>query len=219
MAERGKFIVLEGIDGSGKSTQMENLIPSFLIMDEWVVQTREPYDEPENEIGFRIRQILLGKEKNPGYSQLQQMFVEARKWHLDNIVIPVLEQGVHVISDRYTASTYAYHRSKGGTFREVKEWHRDCDCPADVTIWIKISPEDAVQRLDKRGGLKELFEKEQSLQAIYNAYEELFLYDHAMYVPNFKLVDGSQEPDDVNRDIVRICGELISGLDREGVNQ
>jgi|GEM_PF-1614969 len=218
MSERGRFIVLEGIDYAGKSTLVDRLLPAFLFMKEWAISTREPYDEPENEVGFNIRRILLGEKENPGYTELQKMFVLARKWHLDNIVIPALEEGKHVICDRYVASTYAYHRSKGGSFDEVRTWHYDCDCKldADLTIYVRIPVEVSLERMKKRAE-REIFDKEESLKAIASAYEQL-LRETAEYVPNFRSVDGNRDISEVSWDIMDMCGEMIPGLDRAGAN-
>lgn len=211
MAKRGKFIALEGIDGSGKSTQIENLIPVILGMHENVIATREPYDEPENEVGFKIRQILLGEEENPGYLELQKMFVEDRRWHMENLVIPALESGNHVLCDRYKASTYAYHRSKGGTFDEVSSWHDSSHIDADLTILVRIPVRVSLERLGARKGTQELFDKEESIKAVHSAYDELLFEKH---VPNFRAVNGEQVAEAVSVDILDLCSELIPGLDQ-----
>ncbi len=211
MSEKGSFIVLEGIDGSGKSTQIDYLVPRLTFLRRSVVKTREPYDEPENEVGFRIRQILLGEEENPGYSELQQMFVAARKWHLENIVIPAVNGGKLVLCDRYTASTYAYHRSKGGHFDDVWAWHCECNYPADVTVLVRVSAEEAARRMVLAERKEELFDKKESLIAIHGAYEEL-LKTGDEYVPDFRFADGEQNPEKVSEDIMKILREYIPDL-------
>jgi len=95
---KGKFIVFEGLDGSGQSTQA-GLLKDFLLEKGYeVILTKEP--TIESEAGRKIRKVL-DKKLNLSPKELQELFAQDRKEHLENIIIPALKQGKMVISDRY----------------------------------------------------------------------------------------------------------------------
>ena len=107
---RGKFIVFEGIDGSGQSTQA-GLLHKFLSKrGRLVVLTKEPTQD--SRAGRKIRKILDKKEKTSS-QRLQQLFADDRKEHLKKTVIPALKQGKTVISDRYFFSSLAFGTADG----------------------------------------------------------------------------------------------------------
>ncbi|MFH1841540.1 MAG: dTMP kinase, partial [Candidatus Nealsonbacteria bacterium] len=107
---KGKFIVFEGLDGSGQTTQA-NLLKDFLEeKGKEVVLTKEP--TKNSEAGRRIREILDEKEKLDPID-LQRLFIQDRREHLDNLIIPSLKEGKTVISDRYFFSTIAFGASDG----------------------------------------------------------------------------------------------------------
>ena len=105
----GKFIVFEGLDGSGQSTQTE-LLRDFLIEKGYeVIQTKEPTQE--SKASQEIRETLDKKIKIKPM-RLQELFTQDRKEHLDNLINPALKEGKMVISDRYffPPSLMAYQR-------------------------------------------------------------------------------------------------------------
>src|SRR3989338_10636705 len=104
----GKFIVIEGLDGSGKSAQVELLVNFLKEQGKEVILTREP--TLESEAGRQIKQALLGEVKIAPL-QLQALYVQDRKEHLENKVVPALQKGVFVVSSRYAFSTFAYGAS------------------------------------------------------------------------------------------------------------
>ena len=106
----GKFIVFEGLDGSGQSTQAA-LLRDFLIKNgQEVVLTKEP--TKDSLAGQKIREVLnKNTEVSPMY--LQGLFAEDRKEHLDKVIVPALKNGMIVISDRYFFSSFAFGSSPG----------------------------------------------------------------------------------------------------------
>jgi dTMP kinase len=103
---QGRFITFEGIEGVGKSTQLERCAAWLVARGVEVVRTREPGGTPRAE---RLRQLLLerGDEPMPAPCELLLMFA-ARSTHLDNLIRPALMRGAWVLCDRFTDATYAY---------------------------------------------------------------------------------------------------------------
>src|SRR4030043_67748 len=106
----GKFIVIEGLDGSGQSTQT-GLLRDFLIKKgQEVILTKEP--TRDSEAGKKIKEILDEKIRIEP-QKLQDLFAQDRKEHLEKLIVPALKEGKTVISDRYFFSTFAYGAADG----------------------------------------------------------------------------------------------------------
>lgn len=156
----GKFIVFEGIDGSGKTT-ISKMAADFLRAEKFsVCETFEPTKEsPESK---RIRRILDGEEKSDG-NLLQELFIADRAYHIVKTVIPALGQGKIVVCDRYFFSTFAYGMAQG----IEKEWLLEKHCEIlgenwilpDATIIINSSPMVAARRMAESRDKKSIFEK------------------------------------------------------------
>jgi dTMP kinase len=123
MSRRGKFITFEGLDGTGKSTQMRKLAAVLRAAGHNVVETREPGGTPTGE---KIRRVLLDSG-TAGLSPLAEMALmfASRAQHIAEVIEPALSQGSMVLCDRFTDSTEAYQGSgrKLGT-AAVRELHR-----------------------------------------------------------------------------------------------
>jgi dTMP kinase len=143
--KRGLFITFEGIDGCGKSTQAKMLADYIFNLSKYnhVLKTREPFESRD------IRKILQA-DPDP-YSQglkLAEMFVEDRKAHLKELIIPSLEKGVHVVSDRYDFSTLAYQQTQGIELTKLIKMHEGLLFP-DITFIVDTSVEIAIERMKK----------------------------------------------------------------------
>ena len=101
--ERGKFITFEGIDGAGKTTQIEALQRFLLDHGIEVVRTREPGGTP---LGEKIRAMLLNDDMDVTAETL--LFFASRAQHIRDVILPAVERGAWVLSDRFTDATYAY---------------------------------------------------------------------------------------------------------------
>jgi len=165
----GKFIVFEGLDGSGQSTQV-SLLRDFLIGNGYqVVATKEP--TPDSEAGKKIRQILDEKIKiDPG--TLQELFAQDRKEHLANVIEPALKEGKFVISDRYFFSSFAFGASDGLDLEWLIKLNANFLLP-DQTFILNVGPEICLARIDKRGTARTLFEKQEKMAKIIKNYELL----------------------------------------------
>jgi dTMP kinase len=171
--KRGLFIVLEGPDGAGISTQTGLLQSHLSARGIKSYATKEPTQGP---IGSLIRQGLSKRLVTPPNNPLDDdiialLFAADRLDHIRVDIEPRLEAGVHIISDRYRLSSYAY---QGATLGQ--EWVRQLNSrsmPADLTLFIDVPPEVSQQRITARGGYRELYETEERLRPIYENYLRL----------------------------------------------
>jgi len=184
----GKFIVFEGLDGSGQSTQA-NLLKDFLINKGLgVVLTKEP--TKVSSVSPKIRQVL-DKILKMTPSTLQELFVQDRKEHLENLIIPALKEGKMVISDRYFFSTFAYGVFSGLKLNWLMKINDDFLVP-DLTMILKVSPETCVARIQKRGIAVTLFEEMQKLRGVWQTYAIL-----PDYIGNAYIIDGEKTIEEV----------------------
>lgn len=153
---KGKFIAIEGVDGAGKTTVIAHLQGKFA--DGSVLFTREPGG---TEIGKSIRKILVNEHMDPMAEVL--LFFADRREHLLNVVLPALEKGIHVITDRFEASTYAYqlagheHMEYEDLFRSLSARVVGAAVP-DHYILIDVPTEVAAERMRSRPGEQSKFD-------------------------------------------------------------
>lgn len=195
---QGKFIVFEGLDGSGQSTQAE-LLKLYLEKErnKNVILTKEP--TPQN-IGKLIRQ---GLQRKIGFSSrtFQLLFCADRSHHLETEIIPALKKGKWVICDRYVFSTLAY-----GTLKLDFNWlltlGKNFLIP-DITLLLKVKPSICIKRIDKNRGKREFFEQEEILKKVWNNYIKL-----TKKFKNIFVVDGEQSIAKVSEDIKKVVEKL-----------
>ncbi len=167
---RGKFIVFEGIDGSGKSTQISLLAEYLKGKGTVPYVTREPTG---GTVGALIRSCLSGKTAL-GEKTIAALFVADRLEHVfeENGLKERIDRGETAISDRYYLSSYAYH----GAFMPMS-WVMDANrlsaeaLPPDLTLFLDVEPEHALARVLKRGET-ERYEKLESLKRVREKYFE-----------------------------------------------
>ena len=191
----GKFIVIDGMDGSGKTTQIMKIVNYIFKKDKrnHVVLTREPYKSTD---GLEIRR-LLGESKDPmekGY-KLADLFVNDRKFHIKEVIEPALAEGLYVVSDRYKYSTLAYQQTQGVPLEKLMEMHKTLLVP-DLTLIFDVSAEIAMQRMSKDAirGKKEVFEQLEFQAKLRHNY--LALKDQ-LPNENIVIVDASKSIDEV----------------------
>ncbi len=172
--KKNLFIAFEGIDGSGKSTQVKLLSYNLKNAGHKVYLTKEPTDSP---IGKLIRDIFNHKME-ADHRTIAGLFVADRLHHLLNKtdgILKKLEEGYTVITDRYYFSSYAYH----GTHMPM-EWVIEANSLSanllrpDLNIYIDISPEASMERLNSDRGSLELYETVENLHNVRNKYKEAF---------------------------------------------
>lgn len=194
------FIALEGIDGSGKSTQIEMLADYLKNQGRDVYLTREPSDL---NIGKTIRKYLTGELKTDN-RVIAALFVADRLEHiLDDKegLLKIEADGRDIITDRYYFSSYAYQ-----SVDMPMDWIINANSEAakllkpDATIFIDITPEQAMERINTNREETELFENAERLKATRDKYFEAF--DKLKKSENVIIVDGSGTPEEVHSRIV-----------------
>jgi len=191
----GKFIVIEGIDGSGQSTQVSLLRDFFIEKGLQVVLTKEPTQD--SEAGRKIKKILTEKiETDP--LELQKLYAQDREEHLENIIIPALKQGKIVISDRYFFSTFAYGTAHGANLEELIKLNDNFFYP-DLTFLLKVDPKICIERIEKRADPKTLFEKVDQLTKVWDIYKKL-----PTMFESIEVIDGEKSIEEVFGDIKKI---------------
>ncbi|MBU8897461.1 dTMP kinase [Corallococcus sp. H22C18031201] len=170
-ARRGTFIVLEGLDGAGTTTQTERIASVLRSEGHPVVTTREPSDGP---LGTLIRQALTGRLGMPrgagplASETLALLYAADRTDHLKARVLPALDEGKVVLSDRYVLSSLAY---QGASLPMA--WVETVNAyavPPDLTLFVGVAPEVAARRRALRGGPAELFEADEAQRRIARQY-------------------------------------------------
>jgi dTMP kinase len=151
MSRRGKFITFEGLDGTGKSTQMRRLGAALRAAGHKVIETREPGGTPTAE---KIRKILLDSA-TAGLAPLAEMALmfASRAQHIAEVIEPALATGTIVLCDRFTDSTEAYQGSGRKLGSEaVRELHRVLcgNLQPDLTLLLDSNPHASVSRARRR---------------------------------------------------------------------
>lgn len=162
----GQFIVFEGLDGSGQSTQAELLHKFLSKRGRLAVLTKEPTQD--SRAGKKIRKILDKKQKTSP-QKLQQLFAQDRKEHLQKTIIPVLKQAKIVISDRYFFSSFAFGAADGLDLKWLIKINKVFLMP-DITFILKARPEVCLERIAKRRKQKTLFEEKAKLAKVWKNY-------------------------------------------------
>jgi dTMP kinase len=197
---KGKFIVFEGLDGSGQTTQI-NLLEKYLKSKNQKVHiTAEPTN---NIIGGLIRGLLT-KQWQMSNTGMQLLYCADRAHHLESEVIPALENGNHVISSRYFFSTIAF-----GSLDNDLEWleslNKNFPVP-DVTFFIRVPAKECVRRIESSRFRKEFFEKEKKLNQVIKTYDKIA--ESGKY-KDFYTIDGQQPIEKVHRDIKKIINKKL----------
>lgn len=205
----GKFIVFEGIDGCGKSTQF-SLFSKYLFCKSkynHVFLTREPYKKRE------IREMLQ-KDESPfsEAEKLAHLFVQDREQHVKDIIHPTLEKEGIVVSDRYKYSTIVYQSTQGIPIQNLIDMHKDMPSP-DIVFIIDLPAEIAKGRMDgeKERAKEQKFEKsvdfQETLRHMYLALPEIFPKEK-IYV-----IDGNRSIDEIREEIKEVYEREIQSSD------
>ena len=158
MKNKGYFISFEGIDGSGKSTQIQKLAEFLEARDFDIVITREPGGSKGGE---EIRNLLLQGNVDRWSAETEiLLFTAARRDHLERIILPALKEGKVVICDRFTDSTRMYQGMRGVNLRNLVDTlnGKVIKFDPDLTILIDINPEISLKRAKSRKTVEERFE-------------------------------------------------------------
>jgi dTMP kinase len=183
----GRLIAFEGIDGCGKSTQLERLAARLRALGCDVVTTREPTDFPS---GQRIREMARSGEELEPEEELR-WFVEDRRAHVDEVIVPALRADRIVLTDRYYLSTVAYQGARGLDHEQILA-DSEAEFPIpDLIVLFEIDPQIGLDRVHARGAeLEGVFEQREFLERVASVFDRLSR-------PYLERVPGDGEPDPV----------------------
>ncbi|MGM0614458.1 MAG: dTMP kinase [Pseudomonadota bacterium] len=213
MKQRGRFITLEGGEGVGKSTNLQWVVEWLQQQGLTVISTREPGGTPRAEA---IRELLLDPaptEPLSSDSELLLMFA-ARAQHLNEKILPALEQGAWVVCDRFTDATYAYQGGGRGIEAEriaTLERFVQHGLQPDLTLLLDMPAEAGAQRVASRlsqsGGERDRFEREQ--QTFFNAVRHAYLQRAEQAPKRFAVIDAAQPLEAVQASLQRVLAERV----------
>ena len=206
--KKGIFISIEGPDGSGKSTQIENIKQFFKDKKRDIVFTREPGGTA---IGERIRAIILDNNcREMDYMTEAMLYAAARAQHVSQVIKPALAEGKTVICDRFVDSSIAYqgYGRRLGEAVAVINSYAVAGCMPDVTFLMKIDPSVGKNRIradqqDRLDSEKEAFHDE-----VFRGYLKLEEENPGRIVG----IDASRSIDEIKRDIYSKLEEVLNCL-------
>jgi dTMP kinase len=201
--KKGMFIAFEGIDGCGKSTQIKKFAEYLFSKDKHnhVVLTRNPYKDTD------IRGIL--RQDDDPLSQadkLADLFIEDRKLHAQELIIPSLEKGHFIVSDRYKLSTIAYQGAQGLDMIDLIKRHEGLPIP-DITFIIDISAQDSSLRMKKEESRNEQ-KFEADLIFLENVRQNYLKTKYFLSNEKIFIINGK-------RDIETIFNEIVGIFEKE----
>ena len=192
----GFFVDIEGLDGSGSSTQVKLVAKELKKEGVKPYLTKEPTKGP---IGKLVRSALEGQWNSLPPASVQLLFAADRGRHLNEEIIPKLEKGKMIITDRYAWSSVAF-----GSVHLSKEWlmelNRDFILP-DLTIFIEVTPEICLKRLEKEKKEVRLFEEEEHLEQTWDTYHWLA---QKFWWAQIAVVDGERKVEEVTEEILSL---------------
>lgn len=206
---RGLFITFEGVEGAGKSTQID-LLKKYLVEKGYpVISTREPGG---TYIGDEIRDILLDIDnKDMDYKVEALLYASSRAQLVKNIISPALTRGKIVLSDRYIDSSLAYQafgrELPFDMILEVNRWATSCLDP-DLTIYLKLPVEDGLNRVPKTTADRIESESIVFHKKVSKGYEELV----KMYSDRYRVIDATAEKTEIHHKIIEKVEEALQAL-------
>ncbi len=208
MTAKSAFISFEGIDGSGKTTQLELLAEQLRTEGHQVLLTREPGGSPGAE---EIRTLVLQGDPDRWSAETELLlFTAARRDHLERTILPALAARKIVLCDRFADSTRMYQGLSRGDLRQAVDTLHALmiGTEPDLTVLIDINPALGLRRAKSRHGTEERFEDfGESLQA---RMRQGFLTLAAEQPHRIRVVDGDRSIEDVAQDISNLVQSFLA---------
>ncbi|MBK0395765.1 dTMP kinase [Kingella bonacorsii] len=205
-----KFITLDGIDGAGKTTQLNVIRDWFAAQALPVLFTREPGGTP---LGEALRALLLSPATQVSLHTETLLMFAARRQHLDDVILPALARGVSVVSDRFTDATFAYQGGGRGLpdaeIEALENWVQGSLKP-DLTILLDVPLEVSLQRIE-RSREKDRFEREAA--DFFTRVRSAYLRRAAAAPERYAVVDSNRDKAVVRAEIEQVLDGLF------GVNE
>ncbi len=201
---RGKFITLEGIDGAGKSTHLAWLVERLRSRGLGVVQTREPGGTP---LGEKLRALLLADPMHQDTETL--LMFAARREHLARVIVPALEAGDWVVSDRFTDATFAYQGGGRGLdwnrIAALEHWVQGPVQP-DLTLLFDLPEEVAAVRLQGTGAAPDRFEQEKA--DFFARVRQAYLRRATESPARFRIIDSRKGVGEIQKELEVIVSTI-----------
>ncbi|ANF95094.1 dTMP kinase [Paenibacillus bovis] len=213
MKQNGLFIAIEGMDGSGKTSQLERIKQYLTEKKVSFLSTREPGGIPVSE---QIRNVILNVDNHMSGLTECLLYASARREHLIQKVIPAVQSGQLVICDRYVMSSLAYQgygRELGQAVLDINRLAIQVDQReywADVNIYINVRPEVGLERIMAKTSDREI--NRLDLEAIdfhhrvYEGYTKL----STQYAEQFIIINGEQSEEEVFEEIRHVLEKLLA---------
>ncbi len=166
---RGCLVVFEGIDGTGKSTQIRLLAQHLRGLGYEVVTDYEPTRGPW---GMKVREAAMAGDRL-GIEEEIDCLLQDRREHVRDVIEPALARGAWVLLDRYYLSMMAYQGASGVNVEDIREWNEAFATVPDIAFWLDIPLETAFERMRGRGNAADAFEREPFLLACKNIYSAM----------------------------------------------
>lgn len=211
MVSKGLFIVCDGMDGCGKSTQATKLVEwifSNYKKVDTITFTREP---TQTKYGIEIRQ-RLGNMQSPeeGKERLLELYVLDREQHVDNVIVPMLNQKAVVVCDRYKYSTIVYQAAQGVPISRTIEDNAGFPIP-DIALIFNASVDSCMQRLSSRGQITDGFEKREFLEKLKSGYAKL---PQLLPKENIMFINANQSIEQVHQDTIKAVKPLLDAISK-----
>lgn len=206
----GKLITLEGIDGSGKSTQMRMLAGELRLRGVDILSTREPGGTP---LGRRLREAFLETEEDVDPLAELLLFAADRAQHVNLLIKPALEQGKIVMSDRYADATFAYQGAGRGfppeTVNQVIKLATGGLKP-DLTVFFDLPVEKALMRTNDADHTHRVSNRmDAETSEFYARVRRAYLGIAANDRSRFKVIDADRSIAEIHHDVVALVAEFL----------
>ncbi|MEQ6341239.1 MAG: dTMP kinase [Gammaproteobacteria bacterium] len=205
---KGRFITIEGIEGVGKTTNLEFIRHTLEAVGKPVVVTREPGGTP---LGEEIRSLVLGHRDDGMTSDTELLLMfAARAEHLARVIRPALEAGQWVLSDRFTDATYAYQGGGRGILKGrisvLEQWVQG-DLQPDLTLLLDLPVALGLTRAGRRSA-PDRFESEQT--AFFERVRQAYLALATQHSERYRVIDASQPLDVVQHTIKHALSDFLA---------
>lgn len=167
------FIVIEGPDGSGKTTLAKQLTTQLKQLNKPTVYTYEP---TFSKFGKKLRNMMQTGSIDNNIYEFADLFVEDRKYHIETLIAPALAKGENIVCDRYKYSAMVYQQLQGVDIAYLQKIGQQCLIPDIVYVLIPTNVDLLLERIVKRGKKQDIFENIDFLQNTIELYKRLQEY-------------------------------------------
>jgi len=208
--QHGVLIALEGIDGSGTTTQARLLVERLRRQQVPVHLTRQPSDGP---IGLEIRRAIVSRDDRFDRTTLALLFAADRVDHCRREVRPALARGAVVVSDRWYHSSFAYQTESQGDVGWIAAINRSAEVP-DLTIFLAVEPEVAAARRAAAGRAAEMFDDPAVQRRVVAGYRRAIDALAGDRGERIERLDGDRAPGVVHDLVYQVTARLLASLSR-----